>query len=223
MKMSLKRWAAVTLLAGAAMAMPSAAQAALLTPPTDTALATSNNGAAVGVLVVQTAGGLMDSSLSGALDTTTWAAVYRNASGFLDFYYQVRNDSTSTVNMTRVTHFDFAPAGEIDVYYRTDGNLINAMFTAGGVIPFQDATQNSDLSMGTVGFDFLGPTVAPGQRTAVMVIKTQLTRFTDGVTSGIDGGVTEVPTFAPAAPEPASLALLGLGFVAAGLRARRRK
>jgi hypothetical protein len=217
----------------ALLALPMVAQAAVLVPPIDATMATSDNGAAVGTLVTSTGAlGLTDTSLSGSVTTTTWAAVYMNASGFLDFYYQVRNDSAQQV-VDRITHTSFVDnGGLVDVYYRTDGNLINPIFTAGGLAPCNGpgcASNNTAYVIGTVGFAFRDPALGgaignlgPGEVTSVMVIKTNATEWTGGFTQGIDGGVTEVVTFAPSAPEPATLALLGLAFIGAGLRHRRK-
>jgi hypothetical protein len=70
-----------------------------------------------------------------------------------------------------------------------------------------------------VGFSFIPPDsskIQPGQTSNVLVISTNAMNFKAGNASVIDGGVTTVSSFEPASgvPEPASLLLIGGGFVA---------
>lgn len=157
---------------------------------------------------------------------TLSAAVYRNSTGTLDFYYQVSNNAGSADPVERETNFSFLlalPEWLTAVGFRTDGGSATLPgFAAGAVNPsFGDRSQNGD----TVGFQFgpTGPAILPGQRSQVLVVSTDATNFTQGSSNVIDGGVATVLTFRPAPastiPEPASFALLGGGLLAlAGVR-----
>jgi hypothetical protein len=88
-----------------------------------------------------------------------------------------------------------------------------------------------------VGFGFVTPAVLegidPGETSMILVIRTNATLYTGGVSNAIDGATATVRTFSPLAttvsivPEPASLLLLSSAFGAAGYvaryRAKRRK
>ena len=62
----------------------------------------------------------------------------------------------------------------------------------------------------------------PGETTAILVIKTNAFNYTAGITGIIDGTTTNTPSYAPtAAPEPASMAMIGGGLILlASLRKR---
>ena len=219
---SMKRWATAALLAGAAVAYPATAQAVIVVPGTSVAVV-SDNGNATGTLLDSTSG----CDNAGLLDACVLARVYENPiTGFADFYYQITNNSAAAI-MNRATHYSFQDASVItDVYYRTDG--VGGDFTVGGVIPsgtLPALDVDRSLDGSTVGFEFKIPlttqgNVPPGSFTAVMIIKTNRP-YAIGGTSAINGGTVDFVTFA--VPEPASLALLGLAFLGAGLRARRRQ
>lgn len=165
---------------------------------------------------------------------TLTSAVYRESgSNTLDFYYQVTNNATApncgtaghpTCDpLSRETDTTFA--GFItSVGYRIDGgSLTGAGFTNGTVVPVT-ADRNSPNG-DVVGFSFNPPDSAkiqPGQTSTVLVISTNATQFMNGNASVIDGGVTTVASYEPAAPipEPASLLLFAGGFI--GLAALRR-
>jgi hypothetical protein len=154
---------------------------------------------------------------------TVVSAVFREAGGTLDFYYQVDVNTTAPGcgaagqdtcdSVSRLTATSFT--GFLTFTgYRLDGL---------GLGPFDSGTANpveADRSTNgkVVGFNFNPPVSAnifPGQNSNVLVISTNATNFTAGNVSLISGGVVTVAAFEPAAavPEPASLLLLGSGLV----------
>jgi hypothetical protein len=222
---SINKVAGALMLAGAVFATnASRADAAALVPGGDVAVPIVG---AVGVnpfanVLVVSSGPLSDSSLTGDLDATFWAAVYRDTvTGFLDFYYQVRNDTSSTTIAHRETEFNFG-GFTTDVYATVGGFGIFGV----GV----EAPTDADRSGGTgatVGFEFQtqpppgSGTLNPGELSYVKIIRTNATEYTTGVSNLINGGVAEVATFAPTViPEPATLLLVGLGLAAGRKRLR---
>ncbi len=179
-------------------------------------------------ILMGAAGVLVDSttvSLTGVGSLT--AAVIRNVSNTLDFYYQIVNNAGSGHNLDRNSNGPFVDSGfefATDVFYRIDtGGL--GIFSSGslGAAPSSaDRGANGVI----VGFNFSGlGTIDPGETSRILVIRTNATDYVPGL-SIVDNGVfAGGVTFAPAAavPEPASLALLSSAFAAAGYLARRRK
>lgn len=158
---------------------------------------------------------------SGTLDT----AVFREAGGTLDFYYQVMNNATSatSIRVDSDTAFDgFLTA----LGYRIDGATLGAGFVNGTVAPF---TGDRNLAGQVVGFNFNQTpalNIQPGQTSFVLAVSTNATNFTAGNAEIQDGGNQTVSAFQPAAgvPEPASIALIGGGLLAlAGIRRFRRQ
>jgi hypothetical protein len=162
---------------------------------------------------------------SGTTSGSLVSAVFLNTTGTLDFYYQVNNNASSATAIARETDTSFT--GFLTFLgFRVDGSsLAGALFVDGTVSP---VTGDSDGVGSVIGFSFNPPNgakVLPGLSSNVLVISTDATNFRAGNASVIDGGTQTVASFQPssAAPEPASLALLGLGLLAMGGIGRKIK
>ena len=156
-------------------------------------------------------------TVTGTMSGTVISAVYKEAGGTLDFYYQVVTSSSATncgssgktacdsvARLTGLTFAGFATA----LGYRTDGAntaLLGASdpFTNGTVPPVSGDRE----SVGTaVGFSFYPPDSAkihPGSTSYVLVISTDATAFTAGSATVVGGGGATVATFRPATPAAA--------------------
>jgi hypothetical protein len=153
--------------------------------------------------------------------------VFKNATGTLDFYYQVSDaagSATALGNESDTNFLGYSPA----VAFSLTGGSYGAGFTNGttGEIP---VTANLDASGTTVDFAFEpvppGTKIPPGTTSGVFIISTTATNFTAGNAEVLDGGSQIVAAFQPAAappsgvPEPATYALFGSGLLAfAGIR-----
>jgi hypothetical protein len=173
----------------------------------------------------------------GTYSGTLISAVYREAGGTLDFYYQVINNTTAgnatgsggcghgggqaaCDPISRETDTNFS-TWLTQLAFRTNGS---GPFTPGTVPP---VTGDRNSPGGDViGFSFNPPDSAkilPGTTSNVLIISTNALFFQPGNASVIDGGVTTVASFQPGVPEPASIALVGFGLLAlGGLRLRTK-
>lgn len=133
------------------------------------------------------------------------------ATNTITFVYQVRSDSTSLDEINRFTVTGFAGW--------------TATVSQDWLAPERKITLATRSSSGDVlGGSFVGSplglgTLAPGERSAFFVVRTNATDYTRSTLNVIDGGIATVESFAPV-PEPGTMAALGLGALVA---LRRRK
>ena len=158
---------------------------------------------------------------AGTTSGTVESAVYREAGGTLDFYYQVVNSATSATALTRETNTSFT-GYNTDTGYLTDGShLTGTTFVDGTVAPvFDDRSGTGAVNGFLFELNELSK-IHPGETTHVLVISTDATQFEAGNASVIDGGSQTVAAFqpAPGIPEPASIVLIAGGLLAlAGFR-----
>jgi hypothetical protein len=168
---------------------------------------------------------------SGFASGTVVAAVYREAGGTLDFYYQL-TENTSSTNcggagqmacdpIARISMINFAGfMTQLD--FRTDA--VGAFVAAGAAGPGSPQEADTTFTGDSIAYLFTPPDtdrIFPGTTSSLLVISTNATNFTAGLVSPHDGTGTDVAGFQPSSgvPEPGSLVLIGGGLLAlAGVR-----
>jgi hypothetical protein len=135
--------------------------------------------------------------------------VYRRGDGNLDFVYQYMNNGPDAV--TRISTTGYAGFTTYVNWDNTSTGNVNPLSA------FRQANGN------TISFNFDPPNeIGAGMTTFRFFIRTNAPDYTEGATQLINGGTHSVQTYAPV-PEPASLAVLGIGAAALLRRRRRRK
>lgn len=184
-----------------------------------------------------TRGTLLASTETGTTGATTYSgslrsAVYRNTLGTLDFYYQVAitaiNPGDEVFNLTASNFLGFSVDALVD---GTDFDGAG-IFTAANNPNLQGppgstttASRNGSGSVVRADFGSNGLEAA-GQTSATYIFRTNATNYnTGGTFTTQDGSVAQRANFAPAAavPEPATWALMLLGFGVIGTSMRRRR
>ena len=163
-------------------------------------------------------------------------AVYRNAAGMLDFYFQVIRTGAGSISDQEIRSFTVSSFDS----YTVDGYASAADPDGAGIFI---AANNPRLADGTLsgstttfGRSPTGPVLttefgANGltgtENSATYIFRTSAVNFNTLGTFGIiDGSTLQGMTFQPigaAVPEPASWALMLAGFGAVGFTLRRRK
>ncbi len=121
--------------------------------------------------------------------------VYREEAGLL-FTYEFTNDEDSLDPIQSLSTQDFSG-------FTTDVDVEES----------EDTFLKRSLSGSTVTFFAPGDGVLQGDTTPLLWIQTNAKSYKWGSTQLQDGGNARIQTYAPATPEPSTMALLGMGIL----------
>jgi len=162
-----------------------------------------------GIMVISTGpvpfsfGGAHSNRNTGSVTET----VGRNTvTGFLFFVFQVSVSGGTSGDIQRMTIGDWDNSVGINAW----------QYQASGVISSTGVDRNG---LGTLGMNFYNPIVKKGQTSWEVILYTNTTAYASGSLGLIDSGSSpSMPGgyVGKAAPEPATLTLLGLGLLAIG-------
>ena len=161
-------------------------------------------------------------------------AVYKNTLGTLDFYYQVERTglgSKATGNNQEIKRFTVSAfdGWNVDALAITGDPDGSGAFKAGNnpTPAGGSTTRVSRDPLGEVietnfwatGFNGLVGT----ENSVTYIFRTNATAFTEGTFGVIDGSTLQGTTFAPTVPEPATWAMMLVGFGLLGAATRRAR
>lgn len=160
------------------------------------------------------------STFSAVLST----AVFRNADGFIDFYYQVqRTGGSEPIELLTGSSYN---GFTTDVYRdATDSDGAGGVFVTPANPPASlGFTTTASRTAAVVTFNFGANYLENSDISAVYIVRTNARGFTAGNFSVIDGTTLTIAGFAPTAvPEPATWAMMLGGFGVLGAAARRSR
>lgn len=155
------------------------------------------------------------------------SAVYRNTLGTIDFYYQVARTGPGVISNNMINAFTAANFETFNV----DGFVSAAdpdgagFFTAAVNPPSSTTTTGRSVTGVTLQTNFGTNGLAGSEVSATYIFRTNATAFTTGTFGVINGSTFSGLAFAPssAVPEPATWAMMFVGFAIVGSALRRRK
>src|SRR5579871_435387 len=239
-----QRWTQLSVLALPLLLFSGAANATLLAPGSTTPITATTES---GTWVAGATGTIrICSDTNNCIATTVATAtatenVYQEAGGFLDLAYQFTNNTAcppasacdSLEHLTVTSYGNIGSPGNpgnVDVYYLN--NLPGApapdqfsVQTSPGPTAGNPFTANRSSNAGTVvGFNFTGTNaVAPGEESAIYLIKTDSKIIGPGTFSLLDGGTGSSSAYLSPVPEPGFYGLLAIGLAVAFVFVKYRK
>ncbi len=171
---------------------------------------------------------------SGHIVGTVTSAVYQNAAGFLDFYYQVVNATAPggvNTSISGIAGFNYGGA-TTSVGHYTNAAVFGGLFASPlGFNAFNTTARSADRSAnGNVVNLWFGPpwgssNINPGETSAILLVSTNATSYSLGWATVQNGGPASTDTVRSfQVPEPMSAAIALVGFaMLAGARRRQKR